>query len=88
MINNRMRNTYCHIKALMMIRVTHVSDIKKPDVSHIKHFISFLSEECFKVFSWFYQITKPKHSWKIISSTLKESTFEIDFACVSSSLSL
>ena len=64
MLNMRIQKcTYCHVKALMMVRVTHVSDVEKPDVSYIKDLATFLSEECFKVLSWLYQITKPEHSW-------------------------
>ena len=45
--------TYIHIEALMVIRVAHISVIKKPDISHVQDFASLHGEKSLKVFNWF-----------------------------------
>ena len=66
--------TYTHFKAIMVIRVAHISVVEKPNVSHVQDLIIWSCEEFFEVLCGFDQITKPDQSWEITSVALKEFT--------------
>jgi len=77
-----------HVKALVVVGVAHVSNVQKPYVSHIEDLIVRVGEELFEVGCWLNEVTKPDHSWQIMSSTLKESTSELDLLVLVSESSL
>jgi hypothetical protein len=70
--------TYFHIKALVVVRISHVSVIEHPNISHIEDFAIFLSKEFLEVFSWLNEITEPKHGWEIVSLSLQELTSKLN----------
>ena len=51
--------TYMHIKARMVVWVSHVSVVEKPYIFNIENFVIWPRKEWFEVFSWFNQISKP-----------------------------
>jgi len=75
--NNVIRDV-CHVEALVMIRVAHISVVEEPDISHVKDFIALHGEELLKVFNWLDQVREPNQSWKILSFALKQGTSELN----------
>jgi hypothetical protein len=80
--------TYLHSEAGMVVRMSHVSVVKKPHVSDIEHFISFHLKELFEVFRWLHKIAEPDHSWQIGLSSLQESSSQLHRVGVGSQLCL
>jgi NTP pyrophosphatase (non-canonical NTP hydrolase) len=62
----------------MMVRVTKISVVEKPDVSDIEDLVLGVIEEFGEVFSWLNEVTEPNHSWKIGPSAWEESTTELN----------
>ena len=62
----------------MVVRVAHVSVVKKPDVPVLKDLMLGVAEEVLKVFNGFDEITKPNHSGQVASPSLKESSSQLD----------
>jgi hypothetical protein len=70
--------TYVHIKALVMIRSSHVSNIKKPDVSDVKNFVICSFEEFFKVLCWLHKLWDPNHGGEIGLFSLQKGTSKLN----------
>ena len=70
--------TYGHIKALVVIRSSHVSNIKKPYVSDAKNFVICSFEELFKVLCWLHKLWDPNHGGKVRLSSLQKGTSKLD----------
>lgn len=49
-------NTYSHSEALVMVGVTHISVVDKPDISDIEDFATLHFKEFFEVFRWFNEV--------------------------------
>ena len=61
-----------HGEVIVMIRVSHVSVVQKPDVSDIKDLVALLVEELLEVLNWLNKVTEPNHSGEIMFFTLEE----------------
>jgi len=66
-----------HSEAVVVVGVTHVSNVEQPDVSHTKDLIVRVVEEGFKVGSGLDQIAEPDKSRQVVSPSLEESSTEL-----------
>lgn len=71
-----------------MVGVSHVSDVKKPDISVVQNLVVWLVEEVLKVTCWFDQVTEPKHGWEIVLSSFEVGTTKLNGAIACLSLGL
>ena len=62
----------------MVIRLTLVSVVKEPDVSHVEHLVLPLAEEVLEVACWLSELRQPDHCWQIGLTTLKKCTLKSD----------
>lgn len=72
--------TYSHFKALVVVRVIHVSNIKKPDISDIQNLIVMFIKELLKILSWLEQLTKPNHGWQVGLPTFQVGASKLNIA--------
>lgn len=67
-----------HLKAFMMVRVTHVSVVDEPYVSNIEDLFALTFKEFLKVGCGFNKIGEPEHCWEVRVLALEESSSELD----------
>ena len=61
-----------------MIRVTEVSVVDKPHVSHVEDLVVRAEEERLEILGWLQKIRKPNECREISLSALEEFTSELD----------
>ena len=72
----------------MMIWVSKVSVVQKPNISHISNFVVLSSEEFGEVFHRLYQVGKPDESWQVGVSSFQEFSSQLHFIVISLKLRL
>lgn len=61
-----------------MIRVSEVTIVQEPDISHIEDLVVGAIEEMSEVLAWLEQVREPNHCWEIALSALNEVTSKLD----------
>ena len=61
-----------------MIRVSEVTVVKKPHISHIEDLVVGAIEEMREVLTWLKQVREPNHGREITLSTLNEVASKLD----------
>ena len=59
-----------HIIGCMVIRLSLVAVVQKPDIANIQHLVLTLREEWGEVFSRLGELGEPDHSWQVGLATL------------------
>lgn len=61
-----------------MVGVTKVTVVEEPHIANIKNLIVWAIEEALEVLNWLQEIGEPDQSGKISTSSLNESTSQLD----------